>query len=100
MAYACNALDDTATLAPVDERRPWRIDEERHVARTRIVFWGVGRQGCAVLKEYARTCTIDAPPTYPAIAIVTFDRIPVVELFQRLGLGVRPMTGLHDGVPG
>lgn len=100
MAYACDALDGTATLAPADERRPWRVEEERRIARTRIVFWGIGRQGCAALKEYARTCTVDAPPNYPAIAVVTFPRLPVVVLFERLGLGVRPMTGLHDGVPG
>lgn len=98
LAYACDALGST-TLAPLDERRPWRLAEERATRRSRLVIWGIGAEACAVVRTVATSCRVDAPAGSPPIAIVAFAPQDAVSLLAAARLPIRPLRGVRQGIP-
>jgi hypothetical protein len=87
-AYACAVEPGSgmATLFPVYERRTWRLTEESHAIRSRILVTDVDDPWCRAA-DRVYTCRMKAG--VPRVAVVDFPPQPVVPVLRKLGMSVR-----------
>jgi hypothetical protein len=88
MAYGCGALDygRTDTLLANDERRTWRLYEERRRTRSAAVLAGVHPGYCGYAGPRVDRCR----PVAPDAVELTFPSQSVLGLLAMLNVPVRP----------